>query len=61
MHKIGLTSIVCELGLFPVRVAILRGAGGGVLAAGHFLFPVSGFDFGTTFICSFIVLTYHNC
>ena len=45
-------------------VAILRGAGcgrgGGV--AGHVLFPLPGFDFGTSLICSIIVLTYyHSC
>ena len=29
-------------------------------AAGHFLFPLPGFDFGTSLICSFIVLTYYH-
>ena len=36
-------------------VAILRGAGCGERAAGHFLFCLPGFDFGTSLICSFIV------
>ena len=31
-------------------------AGCGLRAAGHFLFPLSDFDFGTSLVCSFIVL-----
>ena len=42
------------------RVAILRDAGCGVLTAGHFLFPLPGFDIDTSLIFSFIVLTYHR-
>ena len=47
---------------FRYGVAILRGAGCGVRAAGHFLCSLPDFDFGTSSICSFIVLTYyHSC
>ena len=34
--------------------------GRGLRAAGHVLFPLPGFDFGTSWICSFIVLTYNH-